>query len=168
MTKWILQFTLSKLTKLQTDYSLFVSWENFNVNEKKKKKKKDLRFTVLDLCFYVRGVWIQRFWSDLAGEHCIIVVGVDFDESRRRLRSTFTVAASTRHVPKVSSHIRGLVVTIHCDDFTTSFHHLPSKPFKKIEYFKFIATAIEYIDDLNHGHWPAGLVAGVIYQLRES
>ena len=36
LTKWILQFTLSKLTKLQTDYSLFVSWENFKVNEKKK------------------------------------------------------------------------------------------------------------------------------------
>ena len=36
MTKWILPFTLFKLTKLQTDYSLFGLWENFKMNEKKR------------------------------------------------------------------------------------------------------------------------------------
>ena len=31
------------------------------------------------------------------------------------------------------------------------------------EYFNLIATTIEYIADLNHGRWPAGPVAEVVY-----
>ena len=39
------------------------------------------------------GVRILRFWSNLVGEHGIVLVGVYFDESWRRLQSTFAVAA---------------------------------------------------------------------------
>ena len=38
-------------------------------------------------------VRILRFWSDLAGEHGVVFIGVYFGESWRRLRSTFAVAA---------------------------------------------------------------------------
>nr|POF11273.1 hypothetical protein CFP56_59095 [Quercus suber] len=43
------------------------------------------------------GVWILRFWLDLVREHGIVSVGVDFGESRRRLRSTFATTVEEDH-----------------------------------------------------------------------
>ena len=43
-------------------------------------------------------------------------------------------------------------------DFTVGFHHVQGLD----KYFNLIAATIEYIANLNHGRWPAGLVAGVI------
>ncbi|XP_030964726.1 uncharacterized protein LOC115985994 [Quercus lobata] len=116
----------------------------------KNARLRKLCFTVLDLCFCVKGVWILRFWSDLAKEHGVVIVDVNFDESWRGLRSTFTTAAGTRHVPEVSFHVQGLMVFVHGDDFAAGFHRLPTKSLEKIEYFNLIAAAIEYIADLNH------------------
>ena len=38
------------------------------------------------------GVGILRFWSDLAKEHGVVFIGVDFDKSWRRLWSIFAAA----------------------------------------------------------------------------
>ena len=37
------------------------------------------------------------FWSDLAGEHGVVIVDFDFNESWRSLRSTFVAIAEEDH-----------------------------------------------------------------------
>ena len=44
------------------------------------------------------NIGILRFWSDLAREYGVVFVGVDFDESWKRLRSTF-VATTEENQP---------------------------------------------------------------------
>ena len=91
-----------------------------------------------ELC--VKGVWILRFRLDLAGEHGVVVgvVGVDFGESWRRLRSTFAAATGDRSWWWLHCRLSPLVVEVK---------------------YKSHAAAIEFIADLNHGRWPAGPVA---------
>ena len=57
----------------------------------------DWSFIVLYLCFRVKGVWILRFWLDLAREHGVVIIGVDFSDSRRRLWSTFAATVEEDH-----------------------------------------------------------------------
>ena len=92
-----------------------------------------------ELC--VKGVWILRFRLDLAGEHgivVVVVVGVDFGESWRRLRSTFAAATGYR---------------------SWWWLHCQLSPFAVEVKYKSHAAVIEFIADLNHGGWPAGPVA---------
>nr|XP_023921989.1 F-box/kelch-repeat protein At3g06240-like [Quercus suber] len=55
-----------------------------------------LNFITFSLILFV-GVGILRFWLDLAGDHGVVFVSIDFGKSRRRLRSTFTTAAEEDH-----------------------------------------------------------------------
>ena len=96
-----------------------------------------------ELC--VKGVWILRFRLDLAGEHgvVVVVVGVDFGESWRRLRSTFAAAIGYRSWWWLHCRLSPLAVEVSREN----------------RVFKSHVAAIEFIADLNHGRWPAGPVA---------
>ena len=117
--------------------NLFVSLENLRWMKQFLFLFKLHRFR-FELC--VKGVWILRFRLDLAGEHgvVVVVVGVDFGESWRRLRSTF--AAATGYRSRWWLHCRLSPLTV------------------EVKY-KSHAAAIEFIADLNHDCWPAGPVA---------
>ena len=96
-----------------------------------------------ELC--VKGVWILRFKLDLAREHgvVVVVVRVDFDESWRRLRSTFAAATGYRSWWWLHCRLSPLVVEVSREN----------------RVFKSHAAAIEFIADINHDRWPAGPVA---------